>query len=467
MRKILLIVICISFTMLACNLSTNRTDVPPTLIPSLLRNTPLPTLGYATPITDVVTIEAITNGEENSIDVELYNLINEIDINRLMSHVYILEDFYTRHVNSSQTSNNRGIGAAADYISEQFTNISEQSNGRFIVTTHPFQATYDGLTTSQRNIVGILNGTEAGAGIIVIGAHYDSRTYELSNSTDFAPGADDNGSGVAAVIEFARILSRHNMRSTVVFVLFAAEEVNRQGSKAFVETYIQQGGWGAELIAMINIDTIGSNNTSTGITNDYQIRVFSDNDNSNLSSSRHLARTIELLSLYHHVPLEINIIPAADRDGRYGDHFSFTEVNFPAIRFIEAVEDSNNREGGDISSHIEPDYFIQTTQTILSIIKSLADGLRPPRQVVLRDSGTQDENGNSQYVLVWNEVLDAQSYIIALRQPGSYQFDQSFVWQGTQTQPWSGFSEYEAVAVAAVGVNGLIGPVSQEFIIRR
>lgn len=463
-RNVLFLILWMSLTAIACNLSSNPANRPPTLVPAPPGVTPQATIGYATPSANGQIPQNNNVPSNNSADVELYNLTSQVQADNLISTVYALEGFYTRHVNSSQTDPNRGIGAARGYLYSQFETLAARSNGNFTTFMQPVETIYNGQTTTQYNVIGVLNGTEAGGGIIIVGAHYDSRTDDLDDSVDFAPGSDDNGSGVAGVLELARILSDSPMRSTVIFVLFTSEEVGRQGSRQFVSDYVQGQGLGDQIIAMLNLDTIGSVNSSTGETNDYQIRVYSDEDNN--SPSRQLARTVEFISANHHLDLEIDLKLDRDREGRYGDHFSFSERNFPAVRFIEALEDHYNREGRDTRDGVEAYYLVKSTRTILAIIKALGDGPRPPQQLVLRDSGTTDENGNRQYILIWEAVPGAASYMVALRRAGSPQYDTMFAWTENETNPWSGFSGYEAVAVAAVDENGLVGPVSQEYYIR-
>ena len=166
-----------------------------------------------------------------------------------------MQGFHTRHVNSTQTSSAEGIGAARAYIVDQFQTYLQFSGGNLYTFQVDFEATVDGETTPQSNIVAVIQGTEVGAGTIIIGAHYDSIGRPLDSGSAFAPGANDNGSGVAAVLEIARIMSRKQYKSTIMFVLFAAEEVGRQGSRAFASWIYDSG---ADVTGMINVDTIGN-----------------------------------------------------------------------------------------------------------------------------------------------------------------------------------------------------------------
>lgn len=455
---------CVIWLLSACGATNEST-------PSLV-NTPrsLPTpasqavLGYSTPLPNAA--PSATPVREQ-IDVQLSSQRTQVSADRMMRDIRALQNFETRHVNSSDPDNpNRGILAAHDYLLQEMQLIASLTppDVAFAIDSQGFEGFFNDTTTEQYNIIGRLQGTELGAGTIVIGAHYDSRTDNLNNANDYAPGADDNGSGVAGVLELARILSQSRHRASIIFVLFSAEEVGRQGSRAFVGDYVRRHS--VDVIAMLNLDTIGSNNDPNGTINDREIRLFSDDDPTNTSPSRHLARMIEFFGQNHSYPLGIDFQPALDRDGRYGDQQSFSDRGYPAVRFIEALEDTPNREGDDLIDHIEPDYLLQSTQTILGVVRSLADGLQPPTNISLTDLGSVSENGNSQAQLTWNEVPDASRYIVVLRPIGSLTYDvsQQFTVEASGVI-WDRFTNFEALAIASVDENGLIGRLSEEYIL--
>jgi hypothetical protein len=254
-------------------------------------------------------------------------------------------------------------------------------------------------------------------------------------------------------------MSQRQYRSTVIFVAFSGEEVNRMGSKAFVSW---ARGRNIDIIGMINIDTIGNNNNRSGRI-DESLRIFSCETESICSadrgSSRHMARAVEFLGFAHHSILPTQVERTADREGRYGDHFSFSEGGYPAIRFINTMEEWGNGSTSDTTQYIERDYFRKAVQSILLVVVAYADGPAPPGSVTLRDTG----DGKS--TLRWEPVPDATGYIVALRFPGSTRYDQQVDWADTSL-PWNGFSAYAGVAVGAKGPTGLIGRLSQEYIIQ-
>ena len=283
-----------AFILVACNLGTAPAAQPPTLAP---RNTaePVATLGYSGSGNQVVEVASDISAPVASIDVELFNLTEQVDVGRLRTHVETLESFTTRHVNSTQTRTDYGIGAASTYIYNQFLDIQTNSQGRFTAQSLPFDMQYAGSPTRQENIVGVLQGTMPGAGFIIVGAHYDSINTDFEDATGFAPGANDNGSGVAGLIEMARVMSQRQYRSSIIFVAFSAEEVGRLGSKAFV-TWTQQQGI-VDVAGMINIDSIGNSNNRSGEVNE-SLRIFSCEEESICRDdglSRHMARSMEFL----------------------------------------------------------------------------------------------------------------------------------------------------------------------------
>lgn len=441
------------FTLLliACNLGTSD-NAPPTLAP-LPTYTPQPTLGYAA-VRPVVITEIDVTAAPPSEDL-LPILLDKVESDRLMAHIRSLQDFRTRHIASTQTSAREGIGAARKYIKDQLDIFSSASGGNLYTFEQSFDAFVNSdVQTKQYNIVGAISGNEVNAGTIIIGAHYDSIGTPRDDGTVYAPGANDNGSGVAALLELARILSAEQYKATVMFVFFSAEEFNRQGSIPFA-VWVRNRA--IDVIGMINVDTVGNVHDFNGNRNDRQLRVFSAGPN-DTSSSRKMAREANFLGYNYNLDLDLRVQDEIDRENRYGDHFSFSELGYPAIRLINAYEEKRNADPTDTIEFIEPDYLSRATQAILSIVMSLADGPRPPANIVLRDR----DDGKRE--LVWEPVADAKSYIVALRPRDSLIYQQ-FAFDETKLS-WDGFDDYAAIAIAAKDSRGLLGPLSKEIIPR-
>jgi hypothetical protein len=448
----LLFLLWLALVALACNLT--GTETPPTLAPRPTA-TPPPTIGYATLSPEE--LPEVASTAVPNVAAALLNLANDVETDRLMLHIDNLQNFGSRHVNSGYGRSDWGIGAAAAYIRGQFERIRADSQGRLVVFDHTFEAQWAGVVGQHANIVAFLNGTEAGAGTILLGAHYDSITIDFENGKVLAPGANDNASGVAALLELARVLSKRSHRASIMFVAFSAEEINRRGSQAFVRDYLLPRN--IDLNVMINLDIIGSPSDGSGRTDDRTMRIFSSGPNE--SPSRHLARTLELIALNHVPYLSLTIQDAEDREGRYSDHLSFSEAGYPAVRLIESLEDTSRQHNDrDTIDGIQAAYLTRNTQAVLTITNALANGLRPPRNIALREAG------NGARTLVWEPIPGATGYIVALRRPNALRYEQFEIAETSVT--WDGFvpSRFAALAIAAKDSEGLMGPLSPEFIIR-
>ena len=460
-RKAFFPLIFVGFWLVLAVLACNLTDSapPPTIVPRASA-TPPPTIGYATLAPDEYPQEA-TNMPRTAPrpDTTLVNVMNQVEPDRLIMHVDALVGMGTRHVLSSWTTPNQGIGGAYNYITNHFNEISAQSyqNSFMVLQPHEFPFSFAGQDGVGRNIIGLLQGTETGAGIIVIGAHYDSISLDFENPNAYAPGANDNASGVAALIEIARVMSQRPHRATVMFVAFSAEEIQRKGSISFVNDYLRANN--IEINAMFNLDIVGSNNSAQGAVNDSQMRIFSDEPNE--STSRQLARALNLIVSRHVPGMELVVESTVDRGGRYGDHMSFSEAGYPAVRFVEPVEEGDRHHTSrDTLEDVQVSYLLRVAQTVVACATALADGLQPPRSVQLREAT------EGQRTLVWERVPEAASYVVALRPPGSLIYDPFFETNDT-TVTWDGFvsSRFIGVAIAAKDASGLIGPFSFEYAI--
>lgn len=457
--KTLLFLLWLSVLMLACNLS--GTQAPPTLAPRPTW-TPPPTIGYATLSPEELPEAASTSvaAAPPAVAAGLVNLANQIETDRLMLHIDTLQSFGTRHVNSGYGRSDWGIGGAATYIKEQFNKIQAESQGRLVPFEHSFEVEWAGVSSQPVNIVAFLSGTEPGAGTILIGAHYDSTSHDHEDGSALAPGANDNASGVAALLELARVLSTRSHRASIMFVAFSAEEIQRQGSRAFVRDYLQPRG--IDINVMINMDIIGSPSDGNGRMDDRSLRIYSSGPNE--SSSRHAARTVELLALQHVPYLTFSLLDAEDREGRYSDHLSFSEAGYPAVRFIESLEDvARQHTDRDTIDSIHGAYLTRVTQAILTVVTSLADGPRPPQNIALRDAG------NGARTLVWEPIPGAAGYVVALRRPNGMRYDRFEINEpGTTSVTWDGFvpDRFIGLAIAAKDAEGLMGPLSSEFVIR-
>ncbi|NPV67507.1 MAG: M20/M25/M40 family metallo-hydrolase [Anaerolineae bacterium] len=435
---------------LACNLGSAP---PPTVPPSLPTSTPQATIGISTqvPIDLPGGIQA-----EAPPDPGLDSLLQQVDAGRLMQHVQTLYGFQTRYVNSAQNDPARGIGAARQYIHDTFVSYSTLAGGRLTVWDHPFTVSWQEQQSLQHNVVATLQGTESGAGVIIVGAHYDSTANDVDPVIS-APGADDNATGVAALLEIARLLAQKPQRATIMFVAFSAEEVGRLGSIRFIDDYLKP--YNIDVRAVITLDTIGNINGPNNEVNDRQIRVFSDDTAD--SPSRQLSRVMNLIATTYVPDLQVVVQAAGDREGRWGDHMSFTARGYPAIRIIEAIQDpSRQNNSRDTIEYVNPAYLTRSTRIALATVAVLADGLQPPQNISLRQNAS-DPSSNT---LVWSPVQGASGYVLALRQPNALTHNQILTVSGNSLT-WGGFTpeRFETVAIAAIDESGRWGPFSREY----
>ena len=362
--------------LLACTLTNEPT---PTLVPRAT-STPPPTIGYSTLAPDQYPQQATQLAPiPSQPNVTLMGLTQQVDADRMFVTIDALVGMRTRRVNSAGAGAGQGIDAAAAYVLDQFNQIHNNSyQNTFSVFTNDFPINFDDQQSTGRNIIGVLQGSQVGGGVIILGAHYDSISYNFTDSAAYAPGADDDASGIAALLEIARIMSQHRHRATIMFVAFSAEEIQRVGSKAFVSGYLQANP-NINVNAMLNMDIIGSSTGPDGDVNDKELRVFSADNND--SRSRQLARALNLISVRLSPQMKIVVQAAVDRQGRYGDHMSFSDAGYPAVRFIEALEDFNRQHSDrDTIDDVQASYLVHVTQTILTCMTALADGPPAPQK---------------------------------------------------------------------------------------
>jgi len=281
--------------------------------------------------------------------------LEAVSITNLMDTVFTLSSLHTRHVNSPT------IHEAAQIIYGSFVS----AGGNLQVATDEFALTWNGITSTQQNVIATLPGTDPTAGIVLIGAHYDSRTVDLNDAISPAPGADDNASGVAVVLELARVLAAETPRATIVFAAFSAEEVGRVGSKHYAEIAQARGD---DIRAVIVLDIVGN---SAGPIGEDSVRVF--RDDSPDSPSRELALLLEQQGEDWVPDMDVQVQPTIDRPGRYSDHMSFSETGVAAMRLIEPIEDTGRQHSAfDTSDAVSGNYLRSITQIVLAALDALA-----------------------------------------------------------------------------------------------
>ncbi len=348
--------------------------------------------------------------QRHSKDDEVKRYVSQVNEDSLKSYIGKLVSFETRHTLSSIDDPKNGIGAARNWVIRKFRDYAKNSGGRMEVYLQQEDLQPDGKRIDKAvnlgNAVAFLKGTDPNdKRVFLIGGHLDSRVTDVMNRTSKAPGANDDGSGVSAVIESARILSKSSFPASVIFVAFSGEEQSLLGSKQLAEK-VKKENW--QLEAVLNNDMIGNPKAGeTGHVNTRVIRVFSeglpykDLDKKamtirnlgfeNDSESRQLARYIKEITEQYVKGLEIKLIYRNDRFLRGGDHTSFVNNGFPSVRLTEYYENydhqhqdiriENGKQYGDLPEFIDFKYLKKNVAANIAVLASLAKSTSKPEKV--------------------------------------------------------------------------------------
>lgn len=387
---------------------------------ALLESPPQPIVPTFSPPPTVegnaVDFEAMVSGTPEAVrsaltvDPDTAALLNNVSRQNLFAYVRRLESFGTRHTLSTSTEEDFGIGAARRWIFDEFNRVG---GGRLEVAMHEFPLNYGGTTTNQQNVVATLPGNGEYGGTLIVMAHYDSRGADVADAQSPAPGANDNASGVAVLLEAARLLSTRQWPQTIIFVAFAAEEQGTFGSKEYVQDVMLDG---MVIEAAINNDIIGGR---SGIPQ--SVRVFAPGP----ENSRHiqLARYMDVMADLYSPMFSVNIQQAPDREGRFGDHREFLAVGVPAVRLTESLEDfSAQHNDEDTANKIDYEYLVQVARLNVAALANLAGSPPVPSQptvAAMADPGS--------YLLTWASDERAAGYAVFARPVGSYEAEVRYV----------------------------------------
>ena len=343
-------------------------------------------------------------------DPTIEQMVKEISPDSLRNYIQTMVNYGTRNTLSTQTETKRGIGAARLYVLSKFKQFAAQSNGRMttIIDTTTLQADKRRVDTTLLlgNVVATLKGTNAADNrVFIISGHLDNMRTNVMDRLGDAPGANDDASGVAAVMECARIMSKRNFGATIIFMAVSGEEQGLLGS-----TYMAAKSKKEKLNieAVLNNDIMGSNNSNeTNNINNTQVRVFSeglpfyelDKNAKNIrqlglendGKSRQLARYVKEIGERYVDNLEIKLIYRNDRFLRGGDHTPFVENGFTAVRITEMNENytrqhqnvrvENGIQYGDLIEFIDFEYLRKNTGMNLSTLANLANAPATPEDV--------------------------------------------------------------------------------------
>lgn len=321
-------------------------------------------------------------------DPDIQSLIDKIDQNQVEQILKNLESFKTRHVFSSDREG-FGINAAAEWIYNTFQDLNQELNVFFDTYDLKAQGGRMNKETTIRNVVAVLQGKLQGLDerIFIVNAHYDSiaRNDDGNFSRDYfdnyAPGVNDDGTGIAALLEMARVFISPNFDVTLYFVAFSGEEVGLVGSSLMAERLKKQG---KNIVGVIGLDMLGNIEGGNRMIDNRRIRVFSGGPMD--SSSRQLARYVKKVGEAYFPSAHLQLIFREDRFGRGGDHTPFVLEGWPGIRMMEAIENySRQHTVHDTLDNLSLDYCTRNIKIVASVLASLASA--PPQPKVNNENG--------------------------------------------------------------------------------
>jgi len=353
---------------------------------------------------------------------------------RLHDTIARLVGFGTRHTLSDTRSDKRGIGAARRWVKGQFEAISRDCGGCLEVVTPSQVFTGERIPkpTEVMDVVAIKRGSSDPDRVIVMTGHLDSRVTDIMNSTSDAPGANDDASGVAALMEAARLLSRQDNRATLVFAALSGEEQGLYGGKVLAD-YAVARGWKVE--ADLNNDIVGNSRGQNGVLDNTTVRVFSEGTRTNEtprqamirnyfggevdSPSRNVARYMASIADQYLPDLHVKMVYRTDRYGRGGDQVEFLKAGYPAIRVSEGHEDYTRQHQdlrtehgihyGDTIDGIDFRYLARITALNTVTMAAMANAPAPPEGVKIEGALATDTT------VSWQKVPGAAGYRVHWR----------------------------------------------------
>jgi hypothetical protein len=378
-------------------------------------------------------------------------IVKEVSAKNLRGTIEKLVSFGTRSTISDTVSETRGIGAARRWIKSEFERYAQRSDGRmsveFFETTVPPSQRIP-APTRVVDVVATLRPRIQGSSadrVILVGGHYDSRASNAMDINSDAPGANDDGSGTAVVLELARIMSKYSFDATIVFVAFAGEEQGLYGATAWAEMAKRNK---LNVEAVFNNDIIGSTIAGDGTRENRYVRLYSEAFSpldtgavfrqavslglENDGGSRTLARYIKEIGERYNPRFGVTMVYRLDRFLRGGDHRPFHDRGFRAVRFSEVKENydrqhqdvrvENGREYGDLPKFVDYDYVAQVARINAAAMATLARGPQPVQKAAILTSQLGYDT-----VLRWarNPESDVTGYHVRYRQ------SHAPVWEGS------------------------------------
>jgi len=397
-----------------------------------------------------VALAAATENIAPPADPQITAALADISAQRIQANIEKLVSFQTRLTLSAQDPDSikagHGIGAAREWIKAEFESYSRACGGCLEVKTDSFTenpADRIPKPTAITNIYAVLKGTdpENAKRIVLVTGHYDSRNGDTLDATGIAPGANDDGSGTAVSLECARVLSKLKFPGTIIFLAVAGEEQGLNGSAHFAKMAKDQD-WDIE--AALNNDIVGGDRSpqqnpgivrvfSEGVplaATDADLRRIRNLGGENDSASRQLARYVAEVGRTYQTAAKPLVVFRLDRYLRGGDHISFNEQGYAAVRLTEYREDYNHQhqnvrtengiEYGDVPKFVNFDYVANVARVNAATLASLASAPASPAKVRLQTKQLENDS-----TLTWEAAPGAASYEVLWRDSASPEWEQA------------------------------------------
>ena len=391
---------------------------------------------------------------------------------RLKSSVATLVGFGTRHTLSTTTDPKRGIGAARTWAAGQFEAIGRDCGGCIRVEriSRRFTGPRAPAGVVVEDVLGIQPGRDPDR-VVIVGGHIDSRVTDIMNATSDAPGANDDASGVALVLEAARLLSKRRFDATIVYVAFSAEEQGLWGAELLADT-AKQRGW--QVSAMLNNDIVGNSIGQGGVRDTGRVRVFSEGIRASEDlvqaqrrrgeggeddgPSRALAKAIDGIAADLPGGFDVVLDRRPDRFGRGGDHEPFLKLGYPAVRFSVGAEnwdaqhqDLRTEQGvvyGDTIDRMDFAYLAKVTAINVATLARLASAPAAPASSSLVGDLSRDTK------VSWDAVPGATSYRVRWRKNDAQDWTAARDVTGTETLLTQVPVDDNFVGVSALAADG-------------
>jgi hypothetical protein len=428
-------------------------------------------------------------GSPANFDPALRMLLQQVGPDRIRATIQRLTQFGTRHTLSSQTDPVRGIGAATAWVTQQMQAIAATSGGNMTVQQQTFVQPVSNripVPTTITNVIATLHGTASPERFYVVTGHLDSRVTDVLDFTSDAPGADDDGSGVACVLELARVFATQQFPGTILFATVAGEEQGLYGSTFIAKEMASAGN---DVQGMFSNDIIGASQAFDDTKPDpFTVRMFLEGVPTNVTSSqiallqavggendglsRQLGRFVNSVAPFGLTGMNIRLIWRRDRYLRASDHVSFQGQGYPAARFTEPRENFNHEHQntqvvngvqlGDLIDFVDFDYIARVTRVNAAALWGLASSPSTPKNAQIHTNPPVNFSGTNLTTLTWNANPETNltEYEVVLRETTDSDWTKALPVGNVTTVTLNMSKDNVQMGIRAVDQNGNRSPVA-------